>query len=88
MSGRRLEAARGRSVRFTFDGEPVEAFEGETVAAALWASDVRALRQSSAGPRGIYCNMGICFECLVQVGGRSVRACMTVVREGLEVTSG
>lgn len=79
---------RGPVVRFTFDGTEVRAHEGETVAAALWAHGVRAVRSSSAGPRGIYCNMGICFECLVRVDGRAVRSCMTLVSEGLQVESG
>ena len=80
-------AARGRRVRITFDGDLVEAYEGETVAAALWAHGVRSVRRSTARaePRGIYCNMGICYDCLVRVDGRTVRSCMTVVRDGLEV---
>ena len=78
---------RGGVVRLTFDGAPIEAHAGETVAAALWAAGVRALRRSSAcgEPRGIYCNMGICYDCLVRIEGRDVRACMTPVRDGLVV---
>ena len=73
----------------TFDGAPIEAYEGETVAAALWAAGVRALRRSTAldQPRGIYCNMGICFECLVRIDGRDVRGCVTPVRDGMIVES-
>ena len=75
MTDPRLDAERGPVVRFTFDGTSVKAHEGETIAAALWAHGVRAVRTSGASPRGIYCNMGICFECLVRIDGRAVRAC-------------
>lgn len=83
--------ARGAVVRMTFDGAPIEAHEGETVAAALWAAGVRAVRRSTVlqQPRGVFCNMGICFECLVRVDGRDVRSCVTPVRDGMAVeTSG
>ena len=91
MADARMSQAerRGPVVRLTFDGEPIEAHDGESVAAALWAAGVRALRRSTARgePRGIYCNMGICYDCLVRIAGRDVRACMTPVREGLVVES-
>ena len=80
-------ATRGERVQITFDGEVVDAYEGETVAVALWAHGTRSVRKSTAhaAPRGIYCNMGICYECLVRVDGRAVRSCMTLVRDGLRV---
>jgi len=85
-----LALSRGRAVTFFFDGEEIAAFEGETVATALWAQGMRTLRRSVArgAPRGIYCNMGICFDCLVRIDGRAVRACMTPVADGMVVESG
>ncbi|WP_349295514.1 (2Fe-2S)-binding protein (plasmid) [Thioclava sp. 'Guangxiensis'] len=83
---RRIET--GRLVTFTFEGQPVEGQVGESVAAALTAAGIRNLRDSvvSGAPRGIYCMMGACFDCLVQIDGVPNRqACMTEVREGLEV---
>lgn len=88
--GRMSQAERrGPALLFTFDGEPIDAYQGESVAAALWAAGVRTLRRSSARgePRGIYCNMGICFDCLVRIGGREVRACTTPVLDGMVVES-
>jgi predicted molibdopterin-dependent oxidoreductase YjgC len=79
---------RGRPLRFTFDGAPVEAFEGETVAAALLAAGVRALRRSEKRnePRGVFCGMGSCFECRMVIDGQmNVRACLTPVAEGMAV---
>lgn len=75
-------------MRFTFDGEPVDARPGQTVAAALLASGVRTLRTTRFGerPRGVFCGIGACFDCLVVVDGRpGVRACLEPVREGAVV---
>ncbi len=63
---------RGAPVTIVVDGEPVRAFEGETVAAALLAHGKRVLRVSSrfGEPRGFYCGMGVCFECVMTIDGR------------------
>jgi len=76
---------------FQFDGKPVGAYEDETIAASLLANGVRKLRvhEESGTPRGIYCNIGHCMECRVNVNGQAnVRACLTVVEEGMVVESG
>lgn len=80
-----------QTLQFTFNDEPYTAFAGETIAAALLAAGVRTLRvhEEKGTPRGIYCNIGHCFECRVSVDGvPTVRACMTLVQEGMEVTAG
>ncbi len=79
-----------QEVSFTFDGRRLSAFAGEMVAAALLAHGIRGLRTTERGgaPRGLYCAIGHCFECLVTVdGGPPVRACLTPVRDGMAVTS-
>ena len=78
---------RGQPLRIEVDGEPVQAFEGETVATALLASGRRIFRHTPGGsPRGLYCGMGICFDCVVEVDGESsVRSCITLVRPGMKV---
>ena len=85
----RMESvARGPAVRIVVDGEDVDAFEGESVAAALLAAGQRVLRWTavSGEARGYFCGSGICQECLVTVDGRTnVRACITPVRDGLRV---
>lgn len=80
-----------RTVTFQFDGETYEGHEGDTIASALLASGVRTLRkhESSGNPRGIYCNIGHCFECRVTVNEEpNVRACLTPIRENMVVESG
>jgi predicted molibdopterin-dependent oxidoreductase YjgC len=78
---------RGRAVTLTLDGRDVTAYEGESVAAVLLAEGEVATRYTRSGaPRGVYCGMGVCFDCLVVVDGvPNTRACMTWVREGMEV---
>jgi len=90
MGAGRLPGAveRGRAVTLIVDGAPLEAFCGESVAAALLASRRRALRTTSrrGEPRGLYCGIGLCFECVMTVDGRpNVRTCRTPVRDGMQV---
>ncbi len=55
---------RGNPMQFSFDGKPMNAYGGETVAAALLAHGIRALRKSEKNGefRGVFCGMGVCFE--------------------------
>ena len=78
----------GRHIGFSFDGKPMAALEGETIAAALSAADIVAFRHTASGaPRGLYCGMGACFDCVVTVDGRiGQRACMTKVVDGMVVS--
>ena len=82
--------ARGAVATFSFDGRPVLAFEGESVACALFAAGIRTLRRSprEGQARGMFCLMGSCQECVVWVDGRRVAACQEPVQEGLVVRSG
>lgn len=79
-------------VHFTFDGRPMAAEMGQTIGAALLAAGIRSWRVTRSGgrPRGLFCGIGACFDCLVNVNGdRAVRACLVPVCEGDEVrTSG
>ena len=86
--GLRIKAPRGAPVRFRFDGREIEAFAGESVAAALLAAGIRALRDERGGARGLFCAMGICQECVVVVDGRRVESCRIPVRDGLDVRRG
>ncbi|WP_432974587.1 (2Fe-2S)-binding protein [Dactylosporangium sp. CA-233914] len=73
------------SFMISFDGREVSCQEGWTIGAALTAADVRAWRATrrDGRPRGLFCGIGICFDCLVTVNGRpSVRACLAVARPG------
>lgn len=88
---RRLPSADGGapSLRVTVDGVPVALRPGETVAAALFLAGHKAGRTTpvTGSPRGPYCMMGVCFDCLVEIDGEGNRqACMVEAREGMVVT--
>jgi predicted molibdopterin-dependent oxidoreductase YjgC len=76
------------AVALLVDGEPVRAFPGETIAAALLAHGRRRLgeRARRGEPRGVFCAMGVCWECVVVVDGEpGVRACVTPAAPGMTV---
>lgn len=74
-------------IAITFEGKEFKAREGESLAAALIAGGVRHFRETRSGAcRGIFCGMGVCQECLVEVDGKpNQRACMTKVVAPVEV---
>ncbi|MFT9846054.1 (2Fe-2S)-binding protein [Aneurinibacillus sp. REN35] len=78
-------------ISFQFDGVKYEAYENETVAAALLANGIRKLRvhEDTGTPRGIYCNIGHCLECRVTINKQAnVRACVTMVEKNMVIESG
>jgi D-hydroxyproline dehydrogenase subunit gamma len=79
--------ARGTAVTVLVDGAPVTAYEGETVATVLIADGEPAIRRTRKGStRGLFCGIGVCFECLAVVDGiPNTRACMTFVRDGMTI---
>jgi predicted molibdopterin-dependent oxidoreductase YjgC len=79
--------ARMPVVRIEVDGMPLEAREGDSVASALLAAGRRALRKGpDDAPRGVFCGIGACFDCLVTIDGRpGQRACLAPVRDGMSV---
>ena len=83
------DTQRGPAVTITVNGRPIQTYLGETVAGALLASGQRAWRRTAQGePRGLFCGMGICFDCTVTVDGiPNVRACLTPVSDGMEITT-
>lgn len=75
---------------FTFDGEPVQAQSGQSVAAALIASGRRSWRhtRTEGRPRGVFCGIGVCFDCLVTINGRpNHRACLVEAGPGDAVST-
>ena len=79
---------RGRQIEIDVDGRRVSAYEGETIAAALLASSICTLRHTaiSGAPRGIFCGMGVCFDCTMTVNGiPNVRTCVTLVEPEMQI---
>jgi len=92
MSGRlvRAVAPGGPPVRILVDGVEVTSYAGESVLVAVLAAR-NALRRHefSDEARAGFCLMGACQDCWVWlVDGRRIRACTTVVAEGMHVSTG
>ena len=70
-----------------FEGVDLTLPLGENLGAALLVAGVMPFRHTpvSGAPRGPFCMMGTCFDCLVQIDGLTVQACMLQVSEGLEI---
>ncbi len=69
------------------DGESLPARRGQTVAAVLTGAGRLVLRRTASGaPRGVFCGMGVCYDCVVTIDGvPDQRACMTPARPGMWV---
>lgn len=84
----RNDGVNAEVVPFSFNGSAFTGVAGEPLAAALIAGGVRVLRTmpKTGEPRGGYCFVGRCADCLVIVDGvPNVRACLEPVREGMNV---
>ena len=75
----------GSIVHLQFDGEEITAFDGDNLAAALLrAGKVEFRTAAKDDPRGPYCMMGVCFECLVEIDGIGhQQACLLSVKNGM-----
>lgn len=84
----RLPDAASAPVVVTIDDVDCEVRAGDSVAAALFASGRRASRTSavSGAPRGPFCMMGVCFDCLVVIDDvPNQQACMVTVAAGMRI---
>ena len=76
------------TVKIEVDGGFIDAIEGEPIAAALIAAGRSVFRytQKRHEPRGIFCAIGQCTDCMMTVDGvPNVRTCITPVREGMKI---
>ncbi|MBC7094369.1 FAD-dependent oxidoreductase [Thermococcus sp.] len=83
-----FEKVRGREVTIYFEGNPIKAHEGETIAMALHAAGIRTYQYSTKKhrPRGLFCAIGKCSSCLMKVNGiPNVRTCITLVEDGMQI---
>lgn len=82
------EPEKGSLVSFTYNGQAMQGYEGEPVAAALKAAGVMIHRytQKQHKPRGIFCAIGRCTDCVMVVNGKpNVRTCVTPLEAGMTV---
>lgn len=72
----------------SLDGAPIDARLGQTVGAALTEAGIRSWRatRKHGRPRGLFCGIGICFDCLIVVDGvPNQRACLVLARDGMRL---
>jgi len=84
------QIARGAAFTVEVDGRALSAHDGESVLGVIWAAGIRCLRRTASKkePRGFFCGMGTCFDCLVQVDDRhNVRACLEPARPGMRIAT-
>ena len=83
----RKQTDQEKQITFYVNDQPIQACQGETIHAALIAAGYRQFRKSKTDqPRGVFCGMGVCYECLVTIdNGPQRQACSTMVEEGMEV---
>lgn len=77
-----------REAKIQVDGKEIPAVTGEPIAAALAAAGIRVHRYTAerSEPRGIFCAIGQCTDCVMTVNGTpNVRTCITPVVDGMVV---
>jgi len=82
----KLEARK--QIHIYVDGQKIPAYEEESIAAALTAAGIKVFRFTSTRdePRGIFCAIGRCTDCVMTVDGQpNVRTCVTPVEEGMKI---
>ena len=85
-----VDARPEPAFRVTFDGAALAALPGQTIAAVLWAAGITSWRQTRVEerPRGVFCGIGVCFDCLVTVNDvPNQRACLLPARPGDVITT-
>ena len=83
-----LDFRRGDKITFTFDNQVMQAYTGETIAAALHANGIKELAKSHVlhRPRGLFCAIGNCSSCLMTVNGEpNIRVCIVKAEQGMTV---
>jgi len=83
-----LDFNRGEKISFFFNGDEVEAYPTETIAAALHAAGIRKLGESPElhRPRGLFCAIGNCSSCFMIVDNQpNIRVCVVKVEKGMRV---
>ena len=85
-----IQPAEPTPVTITVDGEELSGVAGQSIAGVILANERLGFRRTSVHdkPRGVFCGIGVCFDCLVVVDGiEDVRACQRRAKDGDAVTT-
>ncbi len=74
-------------ITFYFDGKALEAYEDEVISSALIANGINifSYHKKDNSPQGIFCANGQCAQCSVIADGIVVKACITKVKNNMNV---
>jgi predicted molibdopterin-dependent oxidoreductase YjgC len=84
------DAEKRERITISVDGKKIDAYEGESIAAAMLAAGLKVHRRTAKHkePRGVFCNIGRCTDCIMKVDGQpNVRTCVTKARDGMVIES-
>lgn len=90
MTGKNPPLTTTTPLTITADGEALTGVAGQSIAGVMLAAGRSSWRTTARGrrPRGIFCGIGVCFDCLATVNGiRDVRTCQRLARDGDVVTA-
>ena len=82
-----LPVPQREEITFTWQGQEMKAYRGETIAAALFAAGVRVFghHHKDGAPQGIFCANGQCAQCMVLADGLPLKSCAELVQPGMRV---
>ena len=86
---KRLHPDTDGEITIDFEGTPISARPGDSVAAALLVAGIDTFRETPvrSRPRGPFCMMGVCFDCLMVIDGETnQQACQILAVDGMKVT--
>ena len=75
-------------ITVTLNATPVTAEAGQSVGAVLMGEGIKAWRttRNEGKPRGLFCGIGACYDCLVTVDGQpNQRACMVQACDSMNI---
>ena len=78
-------------LELSIDGRTLLARPGQSVGAALIEAGIRSWRTTRVQrrPRGIFCGIGVCYDCLVTIDGvPNQRACLVTAEAGMALQTG
>ena len=77
-------------VEVTVNGNKLMAAKGRPIAAALFEAgiDVFRITEKMKSPRSLFCGIGQCNDCVMEVNGvPNVRTCVVVIEEGMVINT-
>lgn len=85
-----LKIKNRENIEFMFNDKKMVGKDGDSLASALWANNIKTLRKTEkhSKNRGMFCGIGNCYDCRVYLKGKGlVRACITPIKNGMEFYS-